>query len=1293
MRFRSAAAVLALFALVPTAPGAALSPHALGDADAWDSHPIRALDPVYDTAFPGSAGDLMSLRFVRVGNQLIFRAGVMNLLHEPSADVVFLVDCRAGGSHELPGTDDARAPFAWDFALRVSGGPGDARVRSSVAGELRASSLPALAAITPDADMVEASVAAPSFLPAADSFRIAAVTLSDGRLQDTIVTAANSRVGAKNVSFVQHGNQGLTWSSVFLGERGEASTSPGDVNNPDDGFDEVLEAHSFYSIPGCFHLASTLQASAEWHNPAFNDSLVAGVAAGWADMVTSAYAQHMMPFVRDEMNDWSVHVEKNMTDWRYGTNSTVAWVPERVWVESPDTDGNGTDASCGVVDATISDNWLPHGVEAVILDDYIHGAYYDDALNDRHILVLPNGLKVIPIDNTFVGDLNWDWGTAWNTIITLSSDELLVYGNDWEMVAEVSQGASNMDALNNYIQVLRQCSLNSGTVSAWKISDAIHEPAFISGVSGPIIQNGTYGLLGGFGGYGGACNSWYTDWAAYADPQHQWDQHSPVWDYGTIWNNTYTKIMGVPQNSLSESAWYVMMTNLHETGWHDDGQISGWIYRYSNHIHNANAYAEAARWADGLYATTTGAYLEDIDMDGQTEAVIYNDRVMAVFEPAGGRAAWIFAKGPTLADYEYSVAGNCNVYWSSTEGDYNEGNHIACLSDVSVSGVDREHEPYAFQIVQGAGSTVSLELAHPSVTKTVSLTLGDKYLDIAYLAASDNVYVKNAFSPDLVDLAWNARTERIWSPAPSGSWFGHRNPNTGATGAVVVGSAGATHNFQFSSTLLEGDELRGPRKFRIYLFAGETTTPDSSGALAELDALAAGLTDTFPPAAISASYYPNPDKLTISFDETVAHATVSVTGFGIDADNDGVAEVALSPGCVVLNTADSDRIDITLDTTTAAALEALGGSAELLMAAATVFDGSGIGNDPLDHTGDVPVAIQPPTLITIDGEFDAAEWTPSTLVVDDFWDSGWTTPAPGDTNDINALHVTWDSAFVYLGVLGKVSGNSWLLYLDADPGGPNGSADLSAINTWERGTVFTGGFRADFQYGCYQHQSAYDGDNFWRIDTDTTTTDLSSSVMTAFDSMHSHGDQGGSELAIPWDVLYGMGVGAVPPGAGLAMVASICWDPDPSGELGGDSAPDNATATLPTIDRWISFTVDADGDGVPDATPPAVGVAALPTAVTQPIISSVVPNPFSPTTRVTFALPGDTRPGEVARLEVFDVGGRSVRVLHNGPANAGAHTVVWDGTDASGSHLAAGVFFAKLSAPGGHSTKKLVLLR
>jgi hypothetical protein len=425
--------------------------------------------------------------------------------------------------------------------------------------------------------------------------RLLAASLVGGELQDVVRGSSPARVAAKNVSFVHHGNQGLTWTTVFRGERGENAAYDGDPNNPDDGFDELLAAHQYYALPGCFHLSGQLQTSAEWHDPAFNDWLATGVAQGWADMVTSAYAQHIMPFAQNAMNDWAVNIEKQMTDWRYGSNAVVAWVPERVWLENPDADGNGVNASCGVVDATLTDNWLAHGVEAVILDDAWHLGYYDDVFNDRHIYVGSNGLKYVPIDNTFVGDVNWNWGNAWNTILSLSSDEILVYGNDWEFVAEVSQGAANPQALNNYIEILRQCWLNSGTVAVWRISDAIHHAPFLSSIVNPVVQNGTYGLLGGLAGYGGGCNSWYVDWASYNDPLHVWDFHNPTWDYGTIWNNAFNNLMAAPNNNLSESGWYVMMTNLHETGWHDSGAISGWIYRYSNHIKNANVYAEAAR--------------------------------------------------------------------------------------------------------------------------------------------------------------------------------------------------------------------------------------------------------------------------------------------------------------------------------------------------------------------------------------------------------------------------------------------------------------------------------------------------------------------------------------------------------------------------------------------------------------------------------------------------------------------------------------------------------------------------
>ena len=50
-----------------------------------------------------------------------------------------------------------------------------------------------------------------------------------------------------------------------------------------------------------------------------------------------------------------------------------------------------------------------------------------------------------------------------------------------------------------------------------------------------------------------------------------------------------------------------MMTNLHETGWHDGDppEISGWIHRYASHIKNANVYEEASRWYNNEYTSYT----------------------------------------------------------------------------------------------------------------------------------------------------------------------------------------------------------------------------------------------------------------------------------------------------------------------------------------------------------------------------------------------------------------------------------------------------------------------------------------------------------------------------------------------------------------------------------------------------------------------------------------------------------------------------------------------------------------
>jgi hypothetical protein len=108
------------------------------------------------------------------------------------------------------------------------------------------------------------------------------------------------------------------------------------------------------------------------------------------------------------------------------------------------------------------------------------------------------------------------------------------------------------------------------------------------------------------------------------------------------------------------------------------------------------------------------------------------------------------------------------------------------------------------------------------------------------------------------------------------------------------------------------------------------------------------------------------------------------------------------------------------------------------------------------------------------------------------------------------------------------------------------------------------------------------------------------------------------------------------------------------------------------------------------ATPPSVGIAdnggerRLPGRVA---LSPCRPNPVRHSARLSFAIP---RPMHV-RLSVFDAAGRKVVDLFDGPAAPGFHSVNWDGRDAKGRRLAAGVYLYRLQTDTGTVSRKLVL--
>jgi len=83
-------------------------------------------------------------------------------------------------------------------------------------------------------------------------------------------------------------------------------------------------------------------------------------------------------------------------------------------------------------------------------------------------------------------------------------------------------------------------------------------------------------------------------------------------------------------------------------------------------------------------------------------------------------------------------------------------------------------------------------------------------------------------------------------------------------------------------------------------------------------------------------------------------------------------------------------------------------------------------------------------------------------------------------------------------------------------------------------------------------------------------------------------------------------------------------------------------------------------------------------------LNPAVPNPFNPTTRISYWLPREAS----VRLSVYDVAGRLVDALVEGSQPRGEHVVEWN---AGG--LASGVYFCRLEVEGEVRVKRMVLLK
>ncbi len=84
------------------------------------------------------------------------------------------------------------------------------------------------------------------------------------------------------------------------------------------------------------------------------------------------------------------------------------------------------------------------------------------------------------------------------------------------------------------------------------------------------------------------------------------------------------------------------------------------------------------------------------------------------------------------------------------------------------------------------------------------------------------------------------------------------------------------------------------------------------------------------------------------------------------------------------------------------------------------------------------------------------------------------------------------------------------------------------------------------------------------------------------------------------------------------------------------------------------------------------------------MVISNYPNPFNPTTKISFSLPQKSQ----VKLKVFDVLGREIQILADGVYEAGKYEVEFNATT-----LPSGVYFYNLTTGSNSITKKMLLIK
>jgi hypothetical protein len=224
----------------------------------------------------------------------------------------------------------------------------------------------------------------------------------------------------------------------------------------------------------------------------------------------------------------------------------------------------------------------------------------------------------------------------------------------------------------------------------------------------------------------------------------------------------------------------------------------------------AAIYARVNTWAQaasaGTYNSSVVTEQADVDLDGENEYLIYNDRLFALFERIGGRmtGAWL---RDVDSGYVSQVVGNFAGYAGSETEEEGAGNFVGAAvnafrtsafkdwfakTDVSGGGTTQYVNDYYSVAPAPSGVGWKFTSSDGKIAKTITLTSGSGAVQASYTTTGFlQLYVRFGLSPDLLDLLTSGQTHltNLISSANEVDLF-NNNVNRSTRAYVRFGGAG-----------------------------------------------------------------------------------------------------------------------------------------------------------------------------------------------------------------------------------------------------------------------------------------------------------------------------------------------------------------------------------------------------------------------------------------------------------------------------------------------------------------------